>query len=541
MPGPEKSRRMGTDSAAGPTWPRSDTAKKKSRAASLFASDAIVPGGMHFLHGGDFERADDAEAEPGGVCQIPDAFGELGVLLFPTGVGGAAGAAAKGVGIVIVVTAFSDVRVRGFGADPVVGDDSIDGFGGPGGVAILRVLIECPFADVAVDVVKTPGVGLLFADGGVLEVFGVVEEPGVILELGGVVAKVVGGFGSSAGGVFPFGFGGETVEVAGLSAEPLAEFVGGVLGHADGREAGAAHAEVHGLIRWGGLGDKVLGLVIRGPSFAGAVFVAAFVGEHEGFVFVPSNFVFAHPEGFDGDLDLRAFVGLAVGFAIRAANGGGASGDGEHGVGGPGFWDFGVVGFHFAGFFFLRGSDDEGVDFFGEFEGIRGVGDCRGFFFGFQGDVVRPDGTLFDPSFEHGDLVLFQGATAFDWGHEVIVIFRKVGGGEESAFGGVEGDNVGGVLTGFEGLLFGGEDPVALVFFGVVAGDAVLLENGLNVFFEADAGGLFEFDACGPVGTFFDPLFDDGDLGRIEQAFLFRGHHHVVIGGKNEGGVDGAF
>ncbi len=524
MPGPEKSRRTGPASAAGPTWPRSDTAKKKSRAASLFASDAIVPGGMHFLHGGDFERADDAEAEPGGVCQVPDAFGELGVLLFPTGVGGAAGAATEGIRIVIVVTAFGDVWVGGCGADPIVGDDSIDGFGCPGGVAILGVLIECPFADVAVDVVKAPGVGLLFADGGVLEVFGVVEEPGVILELGGVVAEVVSGLGSGAGGVFPFGLSREAIEVAGLSAEPLAEFVGGVLGHADGREAGAAHAEVHGLVRRGGLGDEVFGFIGWSPGFAGAVFVAAFVGEHEGFVFVPSDFVFAHPEGFDGDLDLRAFVGLAVGFAIRAADSGGAGGDGEHGVSSSGFWDFGVVSFHVTGFFFLGGGDNEGVDLFGEFEGVRGIGDCSSFFFGLQGDVVRPDGTLFDPGFEHGDFVLFQGATAFNWGHEVVVIFREVGGGEESAFGSVEGDNVGGVLAGFEGLLFGGEDPVALILVGIVAGDAVLLENGLDVFFEADAGGLFEFDACGPVGTFLDPLFDDGDLGRVEQAFFFGRH-----------------
>ena len=474
---------MGSDAKR--PCPKASRARRSG--LTLFTSNAIVPGGMHFLHGGDFQGADDAEAEPGGVCQVPDAFGELGVLLFPGRVGGAAGAAAEGLRIVIVVTAFGDVRVRGCGADPVVGDDAVGGFGCPGGIAILGVLIECPFADVAVDVVKTPGVGLLFTDDGVLEVFGVVEEPGVILELGRVVAEVVGGFGSSAGGVFPFGLGGEAVEVAGLSAEPLAEFVGGVLGHANGREAGAAHAEVHGLVRRCGLGDEVFGFVGWSPCFAGAIFVAAFVGEHEGFVFVPGDFVFAHPKRFDCDLNLRAFVGLAVGFAIRAADGGGACGDGEHGVGGTGFWDFGIVGFHVTGLFFLGGGDDEGVDFLGEFEGVRGIGDCCSFFFGIQSDVIRPDGTLFDPGFEHGDLVFFEGATAFDGGHQIVIVFWKVGGGEEGAFGVVEGDDVGGVFAGFESLFFGGEDPVAFVFFRVVAGDAVLLEDGLDVFFEADA------------------------------------------------------
>ena len=52
---------------------------------------------------------------------------------------------------------------------------------------------------------------------------------------------------------------------------------------------------------------------------------------------------------------------------------------------------------------------------------------------------------------------------------------------------------------------------------------------------------MLEFDACGPLGSLFDPLLNDGDLRRIEEALFFWRHDHVVIGREDEGGVDGAF
>ena len=40
-------------------------------------------------------------------------------------------------------------------------------------------------------------------------------------------------------------------------AEPLAVFIGCVLGHADGRVSIARHAVGHGVIWWGRAGDEV--------------------------------------------------------------------------------------------------------------------------------------------------------------------------------------------------------------------------------------------------------------------------------------------
>ncbi len=138
------------------------------------------------------------------------------------------------------------MRIGSLGAHPVTAENFGRRCGG-------GVLIERPFADVAVDVVEAPGVRFLAADLRVLEVGGVVEVPGVLLQLACVVAKEVSGRGPGPGSVFPFGLGGQAVKVAGLGAEPLAVLVRGVLCHADGRVALAAHAEVHRLVGRGGL------------------------------------------------------------------------------------------------------------------------------------------------------------------------------------------------------------------------------------------------------------------------------------------------
>ena len=86
-----------------------------------------------------------------------------------------------------------------------------------------KIGVEGPLTDVAVHVVEAPGVGLLGADFLVGEV-GVVSMPGVFVDLGGVISEGIGGLGAGPAGVFPLCFGGETVVVAGVSREPLAEF-----------------------------------------------------------------------------------------------------------------------------------------------------------------------------------------------------------------------------------------------------------------------------------------------------------------------------
>src|SRR5262245_18827480 len=57
--------------------------------------DAVVPEFLHLGSGRDFERAHDAEAEPLGVCVIPDALRQLRILLFPAALGVAARGAAQ--------------------------------------------------------------------------------------------------------------------------------------------------------------------------------------------------------------------------------------------------------------------------------------------------------------------------------------------------------------------------------------------------------------------------------------------------------------
>src|SRR5579883_1149277 len=93
-------------------------AKQSSSGSTLLfvMLGAAVPIAEHFFGRGQFRRADQAEAEPLRVGHIPDALGELRVLLLPGGVrcdargaghqrrGVVPGAAAHGIGI----------RLRGF-------------------------------------------------------------------------------------------------------------------------------------------------------------------------------------------------------------------------------------------------------------------------------------------------------------------------------------------------------------------------------------------------------------------------------------------
>src|SRR5208283_2702727 len=63
--------------------------------------------------------------------------------------------------------------------------------------------IRAPFPDIAVHVVQAPGVRFLLADRGILAL-GVALEPGVVLQVIGLVAERPGSDGSRPAGIFPF-------------------------------------------------------------------------------------------------------------------------------------------------------------------------------------------------------------------------------------------------------------------------------------------------------------------------------------------------
>ena len=269
---------------------------------------------------------------------------------------------------------------------------------------VWLVGVEGPFADVAVHVEEAPRVGLLFTDGLIGEV-GVVDIPGVFVELAGVVAKGVGGGGAGAAGVFPFGFGRETVVVAGLEGEPFTELGGGVLGHRDGGVFGivtgvVSHIKVHRHVGRSGLGDGVDEFWITGKGrlgrhdvtveIQGAVLVAGSAIFHEGTVESPSGFGGGHPEGFDLNFTLGPFVVGAVCFAVGRAEGQGAAGDGDEvELCAIGFRDGLGVGFHLAGM-----RLNESVDFFSKREDVfLWIGDLsedgHGPFGGGCGDIFQ--------------------------------------------------------------------------------------------------------------------------------------------------------
>src|SRR5262249_1708910 len=161
--------------------------------------------------------------------EVPNAFRKLGVSHFPGAIGAATGGAAALAGFIIPGTAADGMGVRLSGTVP-----GVDGDGLRGGflVEIGIGWVEDPFGDVAVHIIKAPGIGLLLADLLIFEI-AVLLVPGVIAQLLVVFAEEVGSGCAGAAGVFPFGFRGQAIKFTGLGAEPLAIFVRGMLRHAD--------------------------------------------------------------------------------------------------------------------------------------------------------------------------------------------------------------------------------------------------------------------------------------------------------------------
>src|ERR1044071_933903 len=144
-------------------------------------------------------------------------------------------------------------------------------FSGAFFVKIGIVLIKDPFDDIAVNIIKAPGVRFFLADLLIFEI-AILFEPGVLAEFGGIVAKEISISGTSATCVFPFSFSGQAIKLAGLGAEPLAVFISAMLSHADGGKAFFAHAKAHFDIGFGRMRDCI-GQFITG-------FVRWFSGTH---------------------------------------------------------------------------------------------------------------------------------------------------------------------------------------------------------------------------------------------------------------------
>ena len=118
--------------------------------------DAAIPDAVHFFWAGNDEWPNDAEAEELGIGVVPDTFGELRILDFPSGGGGAASGDAEGGGFVVVPGATAGgMRVRFGGFIPGI-------FRGGRLIESGVILIESPLEDIAEDIVEAPRVGLFF-------------------------------------------------------------------------------------------------------------------------------------------------------------------------------------------------------------------------------------------------------------------------------------------------------------------------------------------------------------------------------------------
>lgn len=143
-------------------------------------------------------------------------------------------------------------------------------------------------------------------------VVGVVPMPREVVDICGGI------FESSGGGVFPFGFSGESEFLAGFFGEPLAKCIGGLSVNADGWIAFVPVSAVRGTVwlRRAGANDFVFG----------GFFLAEIETVCVDVVNIPSDFGLSDQDGFDGCFFAVIFVG--------------SGGNAHHGV-------FGEVAFNF--------------------------------------------------------------------------------------------------------------------------------------------------------------------------------------------------
>src|SRR5437764_14883864 len=101
MWGSTASKRCSSPATARERTKRQKTAAAPRPALLLVMFDAVVPIPVHLFRGRKLRRTDQPEAEPLRVGEIPDAFRELRILLFPVRVRAHAGCASHQPGGVV--------------------------------------------------------------------------------------------------------------------------------------------------------------------------------------------------------------------------------------------------------------------------------------------------------------------------------------------------------------------------------------------------------------------------------------------------------
>src|SRR5437588_227788 len=118
--------------------------------------------------------------------------------------------------------------------------------------------------------------------------------------------------------------------MAGLGAEPLAIFVGGVLRHRNCRKPILTHPETHLDVGFGRMRYPISELVRGFVARETAAHPLLFIRIHEQLIFIPGDFELLHPEWRNFYLMLRAFIRLVAGLRIRTAHDELAPGDRYH-------------------------------------------------------------------------------------------------------------------------------------------------------------------------------------------------------------------
>src|SRR5471030_2768053 len=120
MCGSTASNNCRSAAAAFPKKPR-HAAARKPRDLLLIVFQAAVPIQIHLRNTGDLRLTNQAETQPLGVRQVPDALRQLRVLLLPGRVGGNPRGAAQHVSRVVPPSAPHGVRIWLGGFGPRIG------------------------------------------------------------------------------------------------------------------------------------------------------------------------------------------------------------------------------------------------------------------------------------------------------------------------------------------------------------------------------------------------------------------------------------